>query len=102
MLVFTHKIMYFVYKSLELCIWIYMCLSAAPFCYLCFGVEGLSPDLDFDPVFRLLCTCPLSFCSLGKSIKVFINQNPGSRNTNTGRANQNTFSTLITRMKSGI
>ena len=92
MSVFTHKIIYFVFKSLELCIYLYICLSAAPLCCLCFEVEGLLPDFDFDPVFGLLCTRPLSFCSLGKSNKVFINQKPSSRNTNAGKANHNTFS----------
>ena len=37
-------------------------------------MEGLSPDFDFDPVYGLLFTCSLSFCSLGKSIKVFSKQ----------------------------
>ena len=90
MSVFTHKIIYFTYKSLGLCIKIYICLSAAPLCYLCF--EEVSPDVDFDLVFGLLRTCPLSFCSLRKSNKVFINQKPLSSNTNTGKANQNTSS----------
>ena len=52
----------------------YICLSAAPLCYLCFEVEGLSPDFHFDAIFGLLSTCPLSFCILGKSNKVLINQ----------------------------
>ena len=55
-------------------------------------MEGLSPNYDFDSVFGLLCTFSLSFCSFGRSIKVFITQNPASWNTNTGKANQATFS----------
>ena len=82
---------YFVYKPLKHCIWTYICLSAAPLCYLCFEVEGCSTDFDLHPVFGLLCACHLSFCILGKSIKVLINQNQASRNTNTRKANQNTF-----------
>ena len=35
-------------------------------------MEELSPDFDFDPVFGLLCTRPLSLCSLGNSVNVFI------------------------------
>ena len=51
---FSLESVHFVYKVLEHCIEIYICLSTAPVCYLCFEVEGLSPDFEFDPVFELL------------------------------------------------
>ena len=85
----------FVYLVSKFPTFCFICLSAARPCYLCFEVAELLPDFDFDPVFGLFCTCSLSFCSLGKSNKVFDIQKQSSRNTNTGKANQNTFSKII-------
>ena len=43
---FSLKIIYFVYKPLEHCILIYICLSAASLCYTCFDCGRTYPDFN--------------------------------------------------------
>ena len=66
----SHKIIFFVYKPLELCIEIYICLSAAPLCYTRFDCGGTYPDL-IDPVpgLALHYLCVDLILSCGKSAR---------------------------------
>ena len=65
---FSYRIIYFVYKPLELCISIYFCLSAAPLCYECFDCRGTSPDLiDLVPRPALFHLCVGLILTCGKS-----------------------------------
>ena len=66
------EIIHFVYKPLDHCIWIYICLSAAPLCYTCFDCGRTYPDL-IDPVpgLALLYLCVDFILTLGKSARFF-------------------------------
>ena len=62
------------------------------FCYLCFEVEEYLLDFDFDPVFWLSCISPLSFCTLEKSVKVFIIKDTKQEGTQTQQGKLEYFS----------
>ena len=67
--VFT-KIIYFVYKPLELCNSINVCLSAAPLCYTCFDCGRTYPDLIHPvPGLALHYLCVDLILSCGKSAR---------------------------------
>ena len=68
----SHKNIYFVYKPLEHCIWIYICLAAAPLCYRCFDCGRTYPALiNLLPGLALLYLCVDFILTLGKSAQFF-------------------------------